>query len=87
MPHSLSPVISVIALIIGVSALQSTLNAPSEHISPPYGVETAFPHLHFSNPVGIYSAGDGGNRLFVVEQGGVIKVFENSPNATRPACF
>ncbi|MGZ7188670.1 MAG: PQQ-dependent sugar dehydrogenase [Halobacteriota archaeon] len=80
-------VISVIALIIGVSALQSALNAPSEQISPPYGVETAFPHLHFSNPVGIYSAGDGGNRLFVVEQGGVIKVFDNSPNATTASVF
>ncbi|MGZ7180494.1 MAG: PQQ-dependent sugar dehydrogenase [Halobacteriota archaeon] len=80
-------VISVIALIIGVSALQSALNAPSEQISPPYGVETAFPHLHFSNPVGIYSAGDGGNRLFVVEQGGMIKVFDNSPNATTASVF
>jgi glucose/arabinose dehydrogenase len=80
-------VISVIVLIIGVSALQSTLNAPNEQIQRPYGVEAAFPHLHFSNPVGIYSAGDGSNRLFVVEQGGVIKVFEDSRNATTASVF
>ncbi len=79
--------ISAIALIIGVSALQSALNAPNEQIQRPYGVEAAFPYLHFSNPVGIYSAGDGGNRLFVVEQGGVIKVFDNSPNATTASVF
>lgn len=35
-----------------------------------YAVENAFPDLEFEDPVGIYHAGDGSNRLFVVEQQG-----------------
>jgi len=77
-------VVSIIVLIVGVSAFQSTLNAPKQ-ASYPYGVEMAFPNLHFTNPVGIYSAGD--SRLFVVEQGGAIKVFDNNENATTAAVF
>jgi len=47
-----------------------------------YGVEVAFPQLTFSQPVGIYHAGDRTGRLFVVEQRGSIQVFENSPSST-----
>jgi glucose/arabinose dehydrogenase len=43
-----------------------------------YRVEVAFPVLLFDAPVGIYNAGDGSNRLFVVEQAGLIWVFNNS---------
>jgi glucose/arabinose dehydrogenase len=52
-----------------------------------YGVGVAFPHLTFNQPVGIYSPGDGTNRLFVVEQPGVIRVFENSENVAVPQVF
>ncbi len=78
-------VILVVTLLIGVSVLQTTLNAPTQQLTHPYGVQLAFPHLQFSNPVGIYSAGD--SRLFVVEQGGVIKVFENNESATAATVF
>lgn len=37
----------------------------------------AFPNLEFSAPVDIQNAGDNSNRLFVVEQEGRIKVFQN----------
>ena len=43
-----------------------------------YNVINAFPNLSFDNPVGIYHAGDNSNRIFVVEQEGRIKVFENN---------
>jgi len=43
-----------------------------------YRVEVAFPVLLFDAPVGIYNAGDGSNRLFVVEQAGLIWGFNNS---------
>ena len=33
-----------------------------------YFVEDAFPNLSFTDPVGIYDAGDGSDRLFVLEQ-------------------
>ncbi|MEM2144252.1 MAG: PQQ-dependent sugar dehydrogenase, partial [Candidatus Jordarchaeaceae archaeon] len=53
----------------------------------PYKVEIAFPNLVFDHPVGIYQAGDGKNRLFVLEQQGVIKVFNNSMNTTNTEVF
>lgn len=52
-----------------------------------YGVEVAFPQLTFNQPVGIYGAADSTNRLFVVEQPGVIQVFENSQNAPATHVF
>jgi len=47
-----------------------------------YNVENAFPNLSFEDPVGIYTPNDGSNRLFVVEQEGRIKVFDNDPNVS-----
>lgn len=41
----------------------------------------AFPNLSFQNPLFLTHAGDGTDRLFIVEQGGLIKVFNNAPNA------
>jgi len=50
-------------------------------------VQSAFPQLTFSQPVGLCSAGDGSNRLFVVEQKGTIRVFPNSANANASTVF
>ena len=47
-----------------------------------YNIENAFPNLSFEDPVGIYTPNDGTNRLFVVEQEGRIKVFDNDPNVS-----
>jgi glucose/arabinose dehydrogenase len=52
-----------------------------------YAVEAAFPNLTFNQPVGIVSSGDGMNRLFVIEQAGVIRVFENSRNVAASSVF
>ena len=52
-----------------------------------YELEVAFPQLNFNQPVGIYHAGDNTNRLFVVEQAGVIRVFENAKNASAAKVF
>jgi glucose/arabinose dehydrogenase len=41
-------------------------------------LENAFPNLKFSSPVEFTHAGDGTNRLFVIEQEGRIRAFENS---------
>ena len=43
-----------------------------------YTIENAFPNLTFQDPVGIYNANDGTDRIFVVEQEGIIKVFNNN---------
>ncbi len=42
----------------------------------------AYPNLTFSYPIFIANAGDCTNRMFVVQQGGIIKVFPNDSTAT-----
>ncbi|MGB3800277.1 MAG: PQQ-dependent sugar dehydrogenase, partial [Lewinella sp.] len=49
--------------------------------------ENAFPNLTFDLPVEIQHAGDGTNRLFVLEQPGRIKVFPNDREATSVETF
>ena len=43
----------------------------------PVALERAFPRLRFERPVLLTHAGDGTDRVFVVEQGGVIRVLPN----------
>ncbi len=50
-------------------------------------LEIAFPDLLFDRPVDLQNAGDGSNRLFVVEQSGIIHVFENNPTASTKNAF
>jgi glucose/arabinose dehydrogenase len=52
-----------------------------------YEVTDAFPNLSFNRPVGVYHAGDGTNRLFVIDQQGEILVFENSKNTQTSEVF
>ena len=52
-----------------------------------YSVENAFPNLSFIDPVGIYNSGDGSDRLFILEQQGRIKVFENNPDVQNAQTF
>ncbi len=80
-------IIAVIALIVGVSVLQSILHSPIAETAHRYGAKIAFPNLRFSNPVGIYTAGNKSTRLFIVEQAGVIKAFENNENVTAATVF
>ena len=55
--------------------------------SSSYYVENAFPALSFTDAVGIYDANDGTNRLFVVEQTGKIKVFDNDSSVENSQIF
>jgi glucose/arabinose dehydrogenase len=51
-------------------------------------LEDAFPNLSsFSRPVDFQNAGDQSNRVFVVEQQGVIYVFENDPEVSERSVF
>ncbi len=52
-----------------------------------YEVVKAFPNLSFSNPVDLQNSGDGTNRLFVVEQQGIIKVFSNNQDVSSEKVF
>jgi glucose/arabinose dehydrogenase len=55
--------------------------------APQYGIEDAFPNLTFRRPTDLQSARDGSGRLFVVEQDGVIRVFQNDPAVKSSAVF
>jgi len=52
-----------------------------------YSVENAFPNISFTDPVGIYYPDDDTDRLFVIEQAGKIKVFENNPSTSSVQTF
>jgi glucose/arabinose dehydrogenase len=56
-------------------------------IKAQYNLQNAFPNLTFSSPIFITNAGDGTDRIFVIEQAGKIKVFENSAGATTAKEF
>ena len=50
-------------------------------------IDEAFPNLSFQDPVGIYHAGDGTDRIFILEQQGRIKVFDNDMATTSAQTF
>ncbi len=52
-----------------------------------FELEIAFPNLSFNRPVDLQNAGDGSDRIFVVEQRGVIRVFENNSNTASATTF
>jgi glucose/arabinose dehydrogenase len=54
---------------------------------PQFNLQQAFPNLSFSNPVDLQNAGDGTDKLFVVEQAGKIYVFENNAYVTVKKLF
>jgi glucose/arabinose dehydrogenase len=61
-------------LLLSVSCANSD---KPEDIPDSYGAVSAFPNLTFPRPVDLQHAGDNTNRIFVVEQAGVISVFPN----------
>jgi len=54
---------------------------------PPVRLQPAFPSLVFERPVALVHAGDGSDRLFVVEQRGRILVFPNDRSVTHAEAF
>jgi glucose/arabinose dehydrogenase len=53
----------------------------------PYQLVDAFPGLAFTRPIHLTHSGDGTNRLFVVQQNGIIRVFANDSTATSAKTF
>ena len=58
-----------------------------KNIKAQYTIQEAFPNLSFVNPVDLQYAPDGTDRIFIVEQSGIIKVFENNGNTTEVKTF
>lgn len=52
-----------------------------------FALQNAFPNLTFSNPLFLTHAGDNTNRIFVVEQDGIIKVFPNIQSNSNAKIF
>lgn len=57
------------------------------HVYAQYELEIAFPNLTFARPVDLQHAGDGSDRLFIVEQAGVIRVFANTSSVATADTF
>jgi len=81
-------VAAVAALVAGGCSDGGGGSAPPS--SPPQvtlAVERVFPALTFAAPVAMLQAPNDASRWFVVEQGGVVRVFDNDPTVTGTATF
>jgi len=68
-------------------AFISLLVAHRSASQTPFQTQNAFPNLTFTRPVDLQSPRDGTDRIFVVEQAGIIRVFENNANTTISRVF
>lgn len=53
----------------------------------PIDIQNAFPNLKFKEPVDLTYADDGTDRIFVVEKGGKIIMFDNNPHTKNSSIF
>ncbi len=64
----------------------TTPEEPSEEFRG-FKPEDAFPALSFSAPIEFTHAGDGSEKVYVAEQAGLIRVFENQKNVSQAQTF
>jgi glucose/arabinose dehydrogenase len=81
-------------MVAALAALAAGGCGGGDGSSPPEGppqaalrVERVFPRLSFAFPVAMLQAPNDASRWFVVEQGGVVRVFDNTPNVATMATF
>lgn len=67
---------------IDVTVIDDEPTAPAE-----LSITNAFPAFEFNRPVDLQSPDDGTDRIFVVEQSGLIKTFSNDPSTTVGTIF
>lgn len=80
-------IILIVISVLGISLILPSNNPALAQNQAVYGITEAFPNISFNQPVGIYHAGDGTSRLFVVAQEGEIHVFENSEDTLTAEVF
>lgn len=68
---------------LGISQNAAKKPAPDET----FKLSEAFPQLTFDTPVDLTSPDDGTDRIFIVEQKGVVQVFENSTGVKKSTVF
>jgi hypothetical protein len=81
--------LNIILLILMFWNLACSKETPLELTDQngPLIVEEAFPGLSFTRPVDFQHAGDNSNRIFVLEQRGVISVFQNDAQTIDKTAF
>lgn len=87
--RSLIPLAGVCVTLVLVAAGFVARDRPAGSAEglPEVVIEKAFEHLQFERPVDIQHPPDGTDRLFVVEQKGVIQVLENKPDISESRIF
>ncbi len=83
---------AVLLLVLLTFCSDTTSEPPSgdasgDDIKGTYRTVVAFPNLSFNRPVDLQHPGDNSNRLFVLEQSGIISVFENRSDAAAIDVF
>ncbi len=93
------PIVGTILTLFGLLATLATAGDSPRFIpydasrlmgSPvpiPLDTEVAYPNLKFERPVELTHAGDGSNRVFIVEQRGLIHVFPNAADVKSTRVF
>ncbi len=88
MKTSLRMALLLCATILSLCCFASSGGAAEIDESPlPIRAEQTFFDLEFRRPIVLTHAGDGSDRVFVAEQEGVVRVFENDPEAQESSVF
>lgn len=86
-------VLSVVSAFFGFSCesgtdpIGKTDDSTSAIVAGEYQAVVAFPNLTFDDPVEFTHAFDGTNKVYVIEQKGVIRVFDNVSTTAQAAVF
>ncbi len=78
---------SLITILLLLLACGSDDKSSENTFGITYSLSNAFPNLAFSRPLDFQSPSDGSDRIFIAEQGGIIKVFQNDENTTSSETF
>lgn len=81
------PLVLAITISTLAMACESSRAGAADPPTKSWQLVNAFPKLEFKQPVDLQSPRDGTGRLFVVEQPGAIRVFDNRPDASEAKVF
>ncbi|WP_034256800.1 PQQ-dependent sugar dehydrogenase [Adhaeribacter aquaticus] len=87
LPLTLSICTTTTSFAQNKSAKKSAANAQSGQTNGNYNLLPAFPNLKFERPVELQSPTDGTNRIFVLEQKGRVRVFDNKSDVPSAGTF
>jgi glucose/arabinose dehydrogenase len=74
-------------LTLSIALLGSQVFVGLTQTQDQVSIENAFPSLTFNDPVGVFYLPDGANSILVIEQAGVVRVFENSRSVGVSSVF